>query len=42
MGTRLTLKEIDNQLTKKDLNPQLVKSLNDKKNILTNDKVVKK
>jgi len=42
MSTKLTLNEINKQLSKKDLNPQLEKSLKEKKNILLTDKVVKK
>lgn len=42
MSTKLTLKEIDKQLSKKDINPVLEKSLLDKKNILLTDKVVTK
>ena len=42
MSTKLTLQEINKQLEKKELNPNLKKSLSEKKNILTNDKVVKK
>lgn len=42
MGTKLTLNEINKQLSKKDVDPQLEKSLKDKKNILLTDKVVKK
>lgn len=42
MRNKLTLNEINKQLSKKDLNPQLEQSLKDKKQILTNDKVVKK
>jgi hypothetical protein len=42
MSTKLTLKEIHEQLEKKDLDPRLKKSLKDKKEILTNNKIVKK
>ena len=42
MSTKLTLNEINKQLSKKDINPELEKSLKEKKNILTNDKMVKK
>ncbi len=42
MSTKLTLQEINKQLEKKDLNPNLSKSLKDKKKIITNDKVVRK
>lgn len=42
MGTKLSLNEINKQLSKKDLTPELEKSLKEKKNILTNDKIVKK
>lgn len=42
MGTRLTLAEINKQLAKKDLDPQLEKELLKKKKILSNNKDVKK
>lgn len=42
MSTRLTLKEINKQLEKKDLNPDLKASLQQKKNILSKDKTVNK
>ena len=42
MGTKLTLQEINKQLEKKDINPELKESLKNKKNILLTDKVVKK
>jgi hypothetical protein len=42
MSTKLTLNEINKQLSKKDLDPKLEKSLKEKKNILTHNKEVKK
>lgn len=42
MSTKLTLKEIEKQLQKKELSPDLKKSLENKKNILSNGKTVKK
>lgn len=42
METKLTLQEINKQLDKKDLDPNLKKSLENKKDILSNDKTVKK
>ena len=42
MGTKLTLNEINKQLDKKDISPELKNSLLNKKNILLTDKVVKK
>ena len=42
MSTRLTLNEINKQLDKKDLPEKLRKSLEAKKEILSNDKDVKK
>jgi hypothetical protein len=42
MSTKLTLKEIQEQLDKKDISPELRKSLKDKKDILANNKIVKK
>jgi len=42
MSTKLTLNEINKQLDKKDINPQLKQSLIDKKRILLTDKVVRK
>ena len=42
MSTRLTLNEINKQLEKKDLNPNLKGSLQQKKDILSKDKEVKK
>jgi hypothetical protein len=42
MSTKLSLNEINKQLEKKGLSPEIEKSLKDKKNILTNNKVVKK
>ncbi len=42
MGTKLTLNEINKQLEKKDLDPKLLKSLKEKKHILTHNKEVKK
>lgn len=42
MGTRLNLNEINKQLEKKDLDPKLKQSLLEKKNILSNDKEIKK
>lgn len=42
MSTRLTLNEINKQLKKKDLNPNLKASLQQKKDILSKDKEVKK
>jgi len=42
MSTKLTLTEINKQLDKKDLNPQLKQSLIDKKKILSKDKTVEK
>ena len=42
MSNRLTLNEINKQLEKKDLNPNLKSSLQQKKNILSKDKEVKK
>jgi len=40
MSTKLTLNEINKQLEKKDINPELKASLLNKKNILLTDKVV--
>lgn len=42
MSTRLTLNEINKQLEKKDLSPELKASLQQKKNILSKDKEVLK
>jgi len=42
MSTKLSLKEIEEQLEKKDLSPELRKSLKEKKKIITNDKIVRK
>lgn len=42
MSTRLTLNEINKQLEKKDLSHELKASLQQKKNILSKDKEVKK
>lgn len=42
MGTKLTQKEIEEQLDKKDISLELKTSLLNKKNILLTDKVVKK
>jgi hypothetical protein len=42
MSTKLTLKEINKQLQKKDLNPELRDSLIEKKKILSKDKIVTK
>lgn len=42
MSTKLTLSEINKQLERKDLNPQLKESLLTKKRILLNDKTVNK
>ena len=42
MSTRLTLNEINKQLEKKDLNPDLRVSLIKKKNILSKNQEVKK
>lgn len=42
MGNRLNINEINKHLEKKDLDPKLKQSLLDKKNILSNDKIVKK
>jgi len=42
MSTKLTLNEINKQLEKKDLPEKLRKSLETKKEILSNDKDVKK
>ena len=42
MGTKLTLNEINKQLDKKDISPELKNRLLNKKNILLTDKVVKK
>jgi len=42
MSTKLSLNEINKQLEKKDISPELRKSLNDKKKIITNDKIVRK
>ena len=42
MGTRPTLNEINKQLEKKDLNPDLKASLQQKKNILSKNQEVKK
>jgi hypothetical protein len=42
MSARLTLNEINKQLEKKDLNPNLKASLQQKKNILSKDKTVNK
>lgn len=42
MSTKLTINEINKQLEKKDLNPELKNSLQLRKNILLNDKIVRK
>lgn len=42
MSTKLSLNEINKQLEKKDISPELRKSLNDKKKIITNNKIVRK
>ena len=42
METKLTLQEINKQLEKKELSEELKKSLEQKKNILSTDKIVKK
>ena len=42
MSTKLTLNEINKQLDKKDLPEGLKKSLEQKKEILSNDKTVEK
>lgn len=42
MSTKLTLQEINKQLAKKDIDPELKKSLENKKNILSNGNIVKK
>ena len=42
MSTKLSLNEINKQLEKKDIGDELRKSLNDKKKIITNDKIVRK
>lgn len=42
MSTKLTLNEINKQLDKKNLPQDLIKSLKDKKEILTKDKTVNK
>ena len=42
MSTRLTLNEINKQLEKKDLSPELKVSLQQKKNILSKNQEVKK
>lgn len=42
MSTKLTLKEINEQLEKKNIDSTLRKSLEDKKKILSEDKTVKK
>lgn len=42
MSTRITLNEINKQLEKKDLNPDLKASLQQKKNILSKNQEVKK
>ena len=42
MSTKLSLNEINKQLEKKDISDELRKSLNDKKKIITNDKIVRK
>jgi hypothetical protein len=42
MSTKLTLNEINKQLQKKDLNPELRDSLIEKKKILSKDKIVTK
>lgn len=42
MSTKLTLPEINKQLQKKDLDPKLRQSLEDKKRIISKDKIVKK
>ena len=42
MSTRLTLNKINKQLEKKDLNPNLKASLQQKKDILSKGKEVKK
>ena len=38
----MDIKEIDKMLTKKDLSPEIKKALEKRKEILTNNKVVKK
>ena len=42
MSTRLTLNEINKQLEKKDINPELKASLLEKQKILLKDKIVHK
>ena len=42
MSTKLTLQEINKQLDKKDLDPSLKRLLEDKKDIISSDKTVKK
>jgi len=42
MSTKLTLQEINKQLDKKDLDPSLKKSLEDKKDIISSGKTVNK
>lgn len=42
MSTKLTLQEINKQLEKKDLDPSLKKSLENKKNVISSDKTVRK
>jgi hypothetical protein len=42
MGTRLTLEEINKQLAKDNLSPELRKALLKKKKELSNDKDIKK
>jgi hypothetical protein len=42
MSTKLTLKEINKQLQKKDLTPELRDSLIEKKKILSKDKIITK
>lgn len=42
MSTKLTSREIDKQLQRKDINPALKQSIEQKKSILSKDKTVKK
>lgn len=42
MSTKLSLNEINKQLEKKNIDPTLKASLEQKKNILSKDKTVKK
>jgi len=42
MSTKISLNEINKQLERKDLDPKFKASLKEKRDILTNNKIVKK